>query len=76
MWISDWMDDWIEDPTKYNSKNPKKLMFNLRSMSKIQKSWIFGFFVGFLLDYWIGMDFFSIQSNNPTKSKNPTFLDF
>jgi hypothetical protein len=41
----------------------------------------FWVFVGFKLDYWIGLDFFSsIQTNNPIKiqqkSKNPTFLDF
>jgi hypothetical protein len=32
--------------------------------------WIFGLFVGFLLDYWIGLEFFSsIQSNNPKKTQ-------
>jgi hypothetical protein len=54
-----------DNPTKSNSKNPKSWIFNPRSMSKIQKCLIFGF----LLDYWIGLDF-SVQSNPIFEAEN------
>jgi hypothetical protein len=59
------MDDWTS-----NQKIQKSWIFNTRSMSKIQESWIFGF----LLDYWIGLNWkHPIQSNNPKIQKSWIF---